>query len=222
MAKQAKGSFVRKNPYLEAHLKQIGYDLPEVWQSILDARGSVQHLEFLSPHTREVFKTAREIDQFEIIKQAVDRQPYVCQGQSVNLFVDPESTPEYLMKLHLAAWKNKLKSLYYLKSSSLLVKKAPPKLKLSVNKIAKIYSKPGCPYCDRAKEELLKMGYKIDEAHPKDWPDGQFPYKTVPQIWLDGNYVGGYDGLMVLKQLENSWPTPAEPLVYEECEACQG
>lgn len=221
VAKQAKGSFVRKNPYLEAHLRQTGYDLPEVWQSILDARGSVQHLEFLSPHTREVFKTAREIDQFEIIKQAVDRQPYVCQGQSVNLFVDPESTPEYLMKLHLAAWKNKLKSLYYLKSSSLLVKKAPPKLKLSVNKIARIYSKPGCPYCDRAKEELLQMGYKIDEAHPKDWSDGKFPYKTVPQIWLDGNHVGGYDALMTLKQLESNWPTHTEP-VYEECEACQG
>lgn len=221
VAKQAKGSFVRKNPYLEAHLKQIGYDLPEVWQSILDARGSVQHLQFLPSHTREVFKTAREIDQFEIIKQAVDRQPYVCQGQSVNLFVDPESTPEYLMKLHLAAWRNKLKSLYYLKSSSLLVKKAPPQLKLSTGRIAKMYSKPGCPYCDRAKEELLQMGYKIDETHPRDWPDGKFPYKTVPQIWLDENHVGGYDALMTLKQLESSWPTPSEP-VYEECEACQG
>lgn len=223
VAKQAKGSFVRKNPYLEAHLRDIGYDQPEVWQSILDARGSVQHLDFLTAHAKEVFKTAREIDQFEIIKQAVDRQPHVCQGQSVNLFVDPEASPEYLMKLHLAAWKNKLKSLYYLKSSSLLVKKSAPQAKLTVSRknVARIYSKPECPYCDRAKEALHELGYTLNEIHPDNWPDGKFPYKTVPQIWLDGNYVGGYDALMTLKQLERSWPTPSE-IVYEECEACQG
>jgi ribonucleotide reductase alpha subunit len=214
VAKQAKGSFVRKNPYLAAHLEWIGRNTEDVWDSILDNRGSVQHLDFLDLRAKEVFKTAREIDQFEIVKQASDRQRYVCQGQSVNLFVDPESTPTYLMRLHLCAWKAKLKSLYYLKSSSLLVKKTvvtsdqKPKVK--------IFSKPGCPYCERAKLVLRDKGYSLTEAHPDQWSNGKFPFKTVPQIWIGDTHIGGYEDL--IKTL-----TPGvEEKTYEECEACQG
>ena len=123
VAKQAKGTFVRKNPYLVTLLDSLDKNTEEIWESILEARGSVQHLDFLTDSQKKLYRTAREIDQFEIIKQSADRQPYVCQGQSVNLFVDPEASPNYIFKLHLSAWKQGLKSLYYLKSSSLLVKK---------------------------------------------------------------------------------------------------
>ena len=226
VAKQAKGSFVRKNPYLEDHLKTIGYNTPEVWDSILDARGSVQHLHnILDEHSLDVFKTAREIDQFEIIRQASDRQPHVCQGQSVNLFVDPESSAAYLLRLHLSAWKTGLKSLYYLKSTSLLVKKSgirstPTFTQVQKTATAVMYSKPDCPYCDKAKVVLDLHGYTIEQHPPDDWSNGhspaKFPYKTVPQIWIGGEHIGGYDDLMAW--LDSS---PADT-VYEECLACQG
>jgi ribonucleoside-diphosphate reductase alpha chain len=226
VAKQAKGSFVRKNPYLEAHLDNIGYNTSEVWDSILDARGSVQHLHnILDDHALDVFKTAREIDQFEIIKQASDRQPHVCQGQSVNLFVDPEASAAYLIRLHLSAWKAKLKSLYYLKSTSLLVKQSKAKVAPTFTPVIKsesavIYSKPDCPYCDKAKLVLDLHGYSREEHHPDEWSNGdkpvKFPYKTVPQIWIGGEHIGGYEDLMVW--LEGN---PADT-VYEECESCQG
>jgi ribonucleoside-diphosphate reductase alpha chain len=210
VAKQAKGTFVRKNKYLVEHLEKIGRNTDETWESIMEFRGSVQHLEFLDAHAKEVFKTAREIDQFEIIRQASDRQEYICQGQSVNLFVDPEATPEYLFKLHLSAWKGGLKSLYYLKSSSLLVKKKQP----GAQKFAKIVTKEECPYCSMAKSLLKSQGWAIEETPRADVPDSEWQWKTVPQIWLNGKHIGGYTELSShLGQGEKS---------YGECAACEG
>lgn len=210
VAKQSKGTFVRKNKYLEEHLESIGRNTDETWESILEFRGSVQHLTFLDDHTKEVFKTAREIDQFEIIRQARDRQPSVCQGQSINLFPDPESTPEYLLKLHLSAWKAGLKSLYYLKTQSLLVKKIKP----GSTKEARIITKEGCPYCSMAKSLLRSQGWSISEKDRAEVPDSEWVWKTVPQIWLNGQHVGGYTELaQKLGQGEKS---------YGECVACEG
>lgn len=210
VAKQAKGTFVRKNKYLVEHLERIGKNTDETWESILEFRGSIQHLKFIDDHTKEVFRTAREIDQFEIIRQAADRQKYVCQGQSINLFVDPESSPEYLFKLHLSAWKGGLKSLYYLKSSSLLVKKKPP----GQQKVAKIITKQECPYCSMAKSLLRSQGWTINEVDRADVPDSEWVWKTVPQIWLNDQYVGGYTDLAEkLGQVEKT---------YGECAACEG
>jgi ribonucleoside-diphosphate reductase alpha chain len=211
VAKQAKGTFVRKNPYLENHLESIGKNTEEVWESILEFRGSVQHLDFLSEDAKNIFLTARETDQFELVKQASDRQPYVCQGQSLNLFVDPESSPEYLFKLHLSAWKGGLKSLYYLKSSSLLVKRK--KLE-TVTKTAKIITKETCPYCTMAKSLLKSKGYKIEEIDRAEVPDSEFPYRTVPQIWINGSYIGGYT------DLAEKIGTPEKQ--YGDCAACEG
>lgn len=210
VAKQSKGTFVRKNKYLEEHLESIGRNTDETWESILEFRGSVQHLTFLDDHTKEVFKTAREIDQFEIIRQARDRQPSVCQGQSINLFPDPESTPEYLLKLHLSAWKAGLKSLYYLKTQSLLVKKTKP----GSTKEARIITKEGCPYCSMAKSLLRSQGWSISEKDRAEVPDSEWVWKTVPQIWLNGQHVGGYTELaQKLGRGEKS---------YGECVACEG
>jgi ribonucleoside-diphosphate reductase alpha chain len=210
VAKQAKGTFVRKNKYLVEHLERIGRNTEETWESILEFRGSVQHLEFLDSRTKEVFKTAREIDQFEIVRQAADRQKYVCQGQSINLFVDPESTPEYLFKLHLSAWKAGLKSLYYLKSSSMLVKKKPP----GQQKVAKIVTKQECPYCSMAKSLLRSQGWTINEIDRSEFPNSEWQWKTVPQIWLNGQHVGGYTDL--------SERFGSKEKTYGECVACEG
>jgi ribonucleoside-diphosphate reductase alpha chain len=210
VAKQAKGTFVRKNRYLVEHLEKIGRNTDETWESILEFRGSVQHLDFMDDYSKDVFKTAREIDQFEIIRQAADRQVYVCQGQSINLFVDPEATPEYLFRLHLSAWKSGLKSLYYLKSSSLLVKKKKP----GTTKVAKIITKSDCPYCSMAKSLLRSQGWTINEVDRADVPDSDWEWKTVPQIWLNGQYVGGYTALA--EKLGSGEKT------YGECAACEG
>jgi ribonucleotide reductase alpha subunit len=211
-AGNAKGTFVRHNPYLEAHLEAIGKNTQKVWDSILDERGSVQHLDFLSDQAKGVFKTAREIDQFEIIKQAADRQPYICQGQSTNLFVDPEASAEYLMRLHLSAWKMGLKSLYYLKSSSLQVKKK--KSDAAKVRVALVVTKSDCPWCIKAKDLLKSQGYVIQEKDRSGVPDSEWPYTTVPQIWLNGEHIeGGYEGL------ERKFGQESE---YSECLACQG
>lgn len=196
VAGNAKGTFVRKNPYLESHLESLGRNTQEVWDSILEERGSVQHLDFLTPRAKEIFKTARELDQFELIKQAGDRQKYVCQGISTNLFVDPEASASYLMRLHLSAWKAGLKSLYYLKSSSLQVKKSKSQTK-APDKLALIVTKDGCPWCVKAKKLLHLQGYVIQEKDRSEIEDAEWPYETVPQIWINGEHVdGGYQGLL--------------------------
>ena len=210
VAKGAKGTFVRKNRYLVEHLEKIGRNTDETWESIMEFRGSVQHLRFLDDHAKEVFKTAREIDQFEIIRQASARQKYICQGQSINLFVDPEASPEYLFRLHLSAWKGGLKSLYYLKSSSLLVKKKQP----GTQKLAKIITKEECPYCSMAKSLLKSQGWAIEETPRTAVSDSEWHWKTVPQIWLNGKHIGGYTELVNhLGQGEKT---------YGECAACEG
>jgi len=214
VASNAKGTFVRRNSYLEKHLEAINHNTQDVWDSILDERGSVQHLDFLSPHAKDVFKTAREIDQFELVKQAADRQVHVCQGQSLNLFVDPEAPADYLMRLHLSAWKAGVKSLYYLKSSSLQVKKVQSKSQQS-NNAALVVTKPDCPWCVKAKELLSANGYVIQEMDRSAITDSDWPYTTVPQIWLNGKHIdGGYEGLAkLLGEAEEQ---------YGECLACQG
>ena len=206
VAKQAKGTFVRRNPVLESKLCELG--VPEsIWDSILDAKGSVQHLDCLSAEEKEVFKTAREIDQFEIVKQAADRTPFICQAQSLNLFVPPDIEGEELVRLHLAAWKNGVKSLYYLRSTSLVAqRKEKPE--------AKVITKDDCPYCVKLKEQLKVDGVsyvEVDRASVKD-----FPYKTVPQLWLGGEHIGGYTEYMSLKHQDQNDDK------YEECEACSG
>ena len=116
----AKGSFDKRNPFLETKLEEIGQNTPEVWASIVENQGSVQHLDFLDDHTKEVFKTAYEINQFAIIKQAAQRQKFIDQGQSTNLFFAEDIDTSYIVQVHLAAHLAGLKSLYYCKSKSIV------------------------------------------------------------------------------------------------------
>lgn len=206
VAKQAKGTFVRKNPVLEELLCKKGVG-DEVWDAILEEKGSVQHLDCLTAREKEIFQTAREIDQFEIIKQAADRTPLVCQAQSLNLFVDPEIEAEELVRLHLSAWKNGVKSLYYLRSTSLVAKKSSQVTR------ARIITKDGCPYCSKLKAQLKADGISFKEEDRALIEE--FPFATVPQLWLDGEHIGGYTEYMARFHGESSDN-------YNECEACSG
>lgn len=102
-----------KNPYLMEVLEEKGMNTPEVWKSIRDRDGSVQHLEFLTDEEKEVFKTYSELDQLAIIYQAANRQNHIDQGQSVNIIVHPDMPTKEINKIHVTAWKLGLKSLYY-------------------------------------------------------------------------------------------------------------
>lgn len=118
--KSAKGTFIRKNTTLEAYLRQLGHDTPEVWKSINEQSGSVQHLKFLNDEAKAVFLTAREINQYAIIKQAAQRQRWIDQGQSVNLFFGANADPKYIHGVHMEAWETGLKSLYYFRTTGVI------------------------------------------------------------------------------------------------------
>lgn len=116
----AKGTFIRRNPSFEAFLESKGKSTPEVWRSLNEQQGSVQHLDFLSEHEKSVFLSAREINQHAIVRQAVQRQKWVDQAQSVNLFFAANSTPKYIHDVHVSAWQQGLKSLYYLRTNGVI------------------------------------------------------------------------------------------------------
>ena len=102
-----------KNPFLQELLEEKGMNNKEVWRSIRDQDGSVQHLDFLTEHEKDVFRTYAEIDQLAIIYQAANRQNHIDQGQSVNILVHPDMPVKDINKIHVTAWKLGLKSLYY-------------------------------------------------------------------------------------------------------------
>jgi|TARA_A100001201_G_scaffold22695_1_gene25571 ribonucleoside-diphosphate reductase alpha chain len=114
----AKGKFTYKNPELTKVLEQYDKDDIPTWRSILQKGGSVQHLKFLTDHEKEVFKTFGEISQKEILIQAAQRQPYIDQGQSINIQVPPKTKPKEVNELIVWAWENGIKSLYYQRSAN--------------------------------------------------------------------------------------------------------
>jgi len=116
--KTKSGSSLLKNEYLESILQDIGQDNDEVWKSIITNNGSVQHLEFLDDWTKEVFKTAVEIDQRWIVEMAGDRQEFICQSQSLNIFFPANVSKAELHAIHMMAWKRGVKTLYYLRSEA--------------------------------------------------------------------------------------------------------
>lgn len=116
--KTLSGSFTVKNPYLEQVLEEKGKNTPAVWASILEHEGSVQHLDCLDELEKDVFKTAFELDQRWVIEHAADRSPYICQAQSLNLFLPGDVNKWDLHMLHWSAWEKGVKSLYYCRSKS--------------------------------------------------------------------------------------------------------
>ncbi|WP_338331503.1 ribonucleoside-diphosphate reductase subunit alpha [Acetobacter sp. LMG 32666] len=119
LQKTLSGSFTVRNRHLLKLLVEKGQDTPEVWSSITTSKGSVQHLDFLTQQEKDVFKTAFELDQRWVVEHAADRQPFICQAQSVNLFLPADVHKRDLHQIHFQAWKKGLKSLYYCRSLSI-------------------------------------------------------------------------------------------------------
>jgi ribonucleoside-diphosphate reductase alpha chain len=117
--KTLSGSFPVKNKYLMALLEEKGQNNDDIWSSIFTNEGSVQHLDFLTQEEKDVFKTAFEIDQAWLIEHAGDRAPFICQAQSLNVFLPANVHKKELHNIHFAAWKKGVKSLYYCRSKSI-------------------------------------------------------------------------------------------------------
>jgi len=113
------GSFNVRNKNLVKLLESKGKNSEDVWSSITINEGSVQHLDFLDEHEKLVYKTAQEIDQRWIIDLSAERQEYICQAQSLNIFVPGNVSKKYLHDIHFRAWQKGLKSLYYCRSTSI-------------------------------------------------------------------------------------------------------
>jgi ribonucleoside-diphosphate reductase alpha chain len=117
--KTLSGAFAVRNRHLAAILARKGADTPAVWQSIVEHEGSVAHLDVLDEREKAVFRTAFEIDQRWIVDLAADRAPYICQSQSINLYLPADVDKWDLHMLHWTAWKRGMKSLYYCRSKSI-------------------------------------------------------------------------------------------------------
>jgi ribonucleoside-diphosphate reductase alpha chain len=118
------GSFLNKNRWLDELIIKLSHDKPaewydDVWSSIIANDGSVQHLDWMSEHDKDVFKTSMEIDQRWVIDLAADRQAYIDQAQSLNLFFRPDAHIKYIHAIHFMAWKKGLKTLYYCRSEKI-------------------------------------------------------------------------------------------------------
>ena len=218
------GSFLVKNVYFEELLNEKGENNESVWTSIITNKGSVQHLPFLTEGEKAVFKTAQELDQNWVVQHAADRQPYICQGQSVNLFFPAGAEKSYVNKVHIKAWKEGLKGLYYLrteaKSRAENVSEKVERVALQDDNRSIVYSKKNCPFCAMAMEELKLRGIPFDKVDLEEIGKTASEVtgrkvNTVPQIYIEGEYVGGYDDLM--KKLDASNANQSE-----ECRACEG
>ena len=219
------GSFLVKNKYLEKLLEEKGMNNDSTWTSIITKKGSVQHLPQLTEGEKAIFKTADELDQNWVVQHAADRQKYICQGQSVNLFFPSGAQKTYVNKVHLKAWKEGLKGLYYLRTES---KQRAETVSDKVERVALqdddrtiVYGKPGCPYCMAAKEELEMRGIPYDYIDLEEIGKTAAEVtgrkvRTVPQIYVSGQYVGGHNELMEFfnqpMSIENG----------DECRACEG
>jgi ribonucleoside-diphosphate reductase alpha chain len=114
------GSHLNKNRYLDKIIKEKALDkYDEIWSSIIANDGSVQHLDILDDWTKGVFKTAMEIDQRWVVQHAADRQEYIDQAQSLNVFFRPDSNIKYIHAVHFQAWKQGLKTMYYCRSDKI-------------------------------------------------------------------------------------------------------
>ena len=117
--KTLSGSFLLKNKYLEQLLEKKGMNTKDVWSSIITSGGSVPHLDFLNVQEKTIYKTAIEIDQAWLVDLAAERQKYICQAQSLNLFFPPDADVRRLNSVHKRAWTKGLKTLYYLRSEAI-------------------------------------------------------------------------------------------------------
>ena len=110
------GSQLIKNKYLTELLEKYDMNKAEVWTGIVTNNGSIQHLQFLTDKEKEVFKTAVELDQIRLVELAGQRQKFLDQGQSLNLFFPAGASKRYVQQVHFRAWETECKGLYYLRT----------------------------------------------------------------------------------------------------------
>ena len=120
LQKTLSGSFLVKNLQLEQLLEEKGQNKPEIWRKIIEDKGSVRNIDFLTDEEKKIFKTGYELDMKELIIQAADRQKYICQSQSLNLFLKSPISGKQLNDVHVLAHELGVKSLYYLRSESVI------------------------------------------------------------------------------------------------------
>ena len=220
------GSFLVKNKYLKALLQEKGEDNESNWTSIITNKGSVQHLPFLTEGEKAIFKTADELDQMWVVQHASERQEFICQGQSVNLFFPAGAEKSYVSRVHYSAWAKGLKGLYYLrteaKSRAETVSEKVERVALAEDTRTIVYGKKNCPFCQLAKDELKLRGVAYDYIDLADIGKTAAEVtgrkvKTVPQIYIEGKYVGGYEELIAFFN-----KTVIDTEDGEECRACEG
>ncbi|MDX1370848.1 MAG: glutaredoxin domain-containing protein, partial [Nitrososphaeraceae archaeon] len=162
----------------------------------------------------DVFKTAREIDQIEILRQAADRQEYICQSQSLNLFGGSEVTLEELYEQLIFAWVSGIKTLYYFKGKSKITNRRDLVKNKKTYADYVIITKKECPYCIKLKDQLKMEGKSFKEIPLEDAKNQGIwvtEWKTVPQLFIDGKRIGGYSDY-VSEELNE----------YSECASCEG
>jgi len=220
------GSFLVKNRHLDQLLTEKGINNESVWTSIITNKGSVQHLPELTEGEKAIYKTAQELDQNWVIQHAADRQKYICQGQSVNIFFPSGAEKSYVNQVHLKAWREGLKGLYYLrteaKSRAENVSEKVERVALQDDNRSIVYSKKNCPWCAMAMEELKLRGIVFDKVDLEEIGKTAAEVtgrkvRTVPQIYIEGNYVGGYEELMSFLNKTNVSMDEGD-----ECKACEG
>tara|TARA_R110002153_G_scaffold53671_1_gene149457 strand:+ start:496 stop:2496 length:2001 start_codon:yes stop_codon:yes gene_type:complete len=221
------GSFLVKNKYLDALLTERNQNNDSIWTSIITNKGSVQHLPFLTEGEKSIYKTAAELDMNWIVRHAAERQPFICQGQSVNLFFASGCDKSYVNDVHINAWKSGLKGLYYLRTEASSraenISEKVERVALEGDKRNLVYSKSDCPFCSLAMEELKLRGIPFDKIDLAEIGKTAAEVtgravKTVPQIYLGGEYVGGYEELMAHFAGEEGGISTDD----DECKACEG
>ena len=233
------GSGLVKNPHLKKMLaEKYNMDNEAVWNQILKAQGSVLGLPFMDDYDKKIFLTADEEDQANVILHAAERQPFICQGQSVNLHYKPGVDRKLVLKHHIMAYEKGLKGLYYLRTAS---KQRPEDISQQVqeNKLEDmektiIYGKPGCSQCTMAKNLFDKKGIEYEyidvvalgktAAEVTGRPDA----RSLPQIYIDGKYIGGfaeaYEYVSQDDDVEDGAEADASYTNQDgnECVACEG
>jgi len=194
----AKGVFKRQNKYLET-LWREDYNLNDAeveaaWEEVLLHNGSVQSFTWMSSYDREVFKTGRELDQATIINLAAERQVYLEQTQSVNLFMDELTNPQVIHDVHVQAWQMGLPTLYYVYSDAATKQKIRSYRGKGVR--YHVVTKTGCPWCEKALQWLEDRNLPFTSGDRTESMDRVKSGVTFPQIWKNDVFIGGYDQLV--------------------------
>ena len=158
--KTLSGSFPVRNPHLQALLAERGRNDEETWTSIVMHGGSVQHLDILNDHEKAVFKTAFELDQRWVVDLAADRTPFICQSQSLNVFIPANVNKRDLHQIHFQAWKKGVKSLYYCRSMSIQRAEGATNVAPPSQEIIREVEAPRLPLAASAAEQSGGVNYE--------------------------------------------------------------